>query len=195
MGIFQWYRDVRVRRRRQKKIEELILTEEEVDLEGKLEDDDISVVISALARTTTLKVLDLGRNQHIGDAEVKLIADALQEQSQLQAAEATSQLQRHWSDDGVKYLADALSHSNCKLQKLHLRQQRIGPRRSQVSCRCVVSFQLQAAEARSLRKRHWCRRSQASCRCVAPFQLQAATAKSQTQQHWCRSKRSILPMH
>eukprot|EP00562_Extubocellulus_spinifer_P009384 CAMPEP_0178502842 /NCGR_PEP_ID=MMETSP0696-20121128/17721_1 /TAXON_ID=265572 /ORGANISM="Extubocellulus spinifer, Strain CCMP396" /LENGTH=43 /DNA_ID= /DNA_START= /DNA_END= /DNA_ORIENTATION= len=34
----------RLQKQRQKKIEELILTEETVDLSGKLRDDDISVV-------------------------------------------------------------------------------------------------------------------------------------------------------
>ena len=48
--------------RRQKKIEELILTKERVNLQGRLQDDDISVVASALARSTTLKVLNLGGN-------------------------------------------------------------------------------------------------------------------------------------
>ena len=61
---------------RQRKLEELILTEEKVNLWYRLEDDDISVVARALARTTTLKVLILDSNA-IGDAEVKLIADAL----------------------------------------------------------------------------------------------------------------------
>mmetsp|Transcript_30753 Transcript_30753/g.68136 ORF Transcript_30753/g.68136 Transcript_30753/m.68136 type:complete len:144 (-) Transcript_30753:399-830(-) len=69
--------------RRQKRIEELILTEEEVDLSSTLGEGDITVVARAVARSTTLKVLNLGDSGidsgpfRSGDAGVKLVADAL----------------------------------------------------------------------------------------------------------------------
>jgi len=112
--------------RRQKKIEKLVLTKKRVNLRDKLRDDDISVVASALARSTTLKVLDLGANgNRIGDAEVKLIADALLSNSNCKL----QLLDLGWNniaDDGAKNLAEALCHSNGKLQKLYLEGNRIG---------------------------------------------------------------------
>ena len=123
--------------RRQKKIEKLILTEEEVNLHGRLEDDDddISVVASALARSTTIKVLYLGSNA-IGAAEVKLIADAL-------LSNTDSKLQELYldendiGDDGVQHLADVLRHSKCQLQTLDLGYNDIGPDGAKYLANCV----------------------------------------------------------
>ena len=36
-----------------------------------------------------------------------------------------------------------------------------------------MSFQLQPADAKSQLQQHWCGRSQVSCRCIVSFQLQA----------------------
>eukprot|EP00562_Extubocellulus_spinifer_P035213 CAMPEP_0178697964 /NCGR_PEP_ID=MMETSP0699-20121125/10274_1 /TAXON_ID=265572 /ORGANISM="Extubocellulus spinifer, Strain CCMP396" /LENGTH=285 /DNA_ID=CAMNT_0020343973 /DNA_START=240 /DNA_END=1098 /DNA_ORIENTATION=+ len=112
--------------RRQKKIEELILTKKRVSLWGELRDDDISVVASALARSTTLKVLHLGGNGNgVGDAEVKLIADALQSNTSCELS--TLYLNNNnIGPDGAKYLSEALCHSNYKLLTLWLNRNNIG---------------------------------------------------------------------
>mmetsp|Transcript_34401 Transcript_34401/g.75306 ORF Transcript_34401/g.75306 Transcript_34401/m.75306 type:complete len:313 (+) Transcript_34401:357-1295(+) len=134
------------KRFRQKKRKEYILTHEDVDLKRMLKgEDDISVVSSALSRTTRIKKLDLGHNRIYmgGNAGIKLVVDALMSRYICQmylpvvdgsyhSGYTNGTLQQlilrnnNIQPEGAKYLAQLLCQSQCNLHTLDLGDNELG---------------------------------------------------------------------